>query len=320
MKWWDKLKAIPESLNQRLSTVRLDKKRVPLNRVLNSLYQQLTENNIHQQASSIAFNFTLSLFPTFLFIFTLIPYVASWLPFPDPVNYIKQMLEESFPQGIFEFIAPTIFDIIDNPRADLLSFGFLFALYAASSGVNEMMDTFNKNFHYSERRSYLIKRLVAAGIALLFAFLLILAVSVIIVGELVLSFMLKQKWLTTDLTYYSINLLRYSTVFLIFYISISFIYYIAPAISKHWRFFSVGSTLACTGMILSSYAFSYYLNHFATYNKLYGSIGTMIALLVWFYLLAWILLLGFEINACIVEARIDYEAEKDTKLQMLDEV
>jgi membrane protein len=97
--------------------------------------------------------------------------------------------------------------------------------------------------------------------------------------------------------------LQYSVTFALFFVAISIIYYWAPAIHKRWRFFSVGSLIAAVLCILVTHFFSYYISNFASYNRLYGSIGTVIALMLWFFLLSFLILLGFEINACIDEAK-----------------
>ncbi|MEO1655340.1 MAG: YhjD/YihY/BrkB family envelope integrity protein, partial [Bacteroidota bacterium] len=145
------------------------KDRVPVLTVLQFLYKKLTKNNVHQQASAIAFSFMLSLFPAILFFISLIPYVAAQLQIPNLLEQVLDILQQGVPQGIYEFIEPTISDIIQNKSVGLLSFGFFFAVYAATSGVVELMHTFNLNYAYSEKRSFIKKRLVAIWLAFLFA-------------------------------------------------------------------------------------------------------------------------------------------------------
>ncbi len=307
---------------RKLRQTKIQRNRVPLLKVFQTLHKKLTETNVHQQASAIAFSFTLSLFPAILFLFSLIPFIAAQFQMPgiDLSDQVLNILQEGVPGGIYEFIAPTITDIIDNPRGDLVSFGFLFAVYAATSGAVELMNTFNMNYAYSEKRTFLKKRLVAVGLAFLFAFLLIFAVAVLIVGQLVLQLLLEYNLLHADFLYYLIVILRYVVAFLVFYIGISYVYYVAPAGHKQWRFFSIGSTVASILVILSTYGFSFYLSNFANYNKLYGSIGTLIALMIWLYLLAWVLLLGFALNASISEAWIAHQKEIKLRYSLLESV
>ncbi|GAB4395366.1 MAG: YihY/virulence factor BrkB family protein [Microscillaceae bacterium] len=309
-----------QSTLHRLRKTKIQRRSVPLLKVGQVLYAKLVHTNVHQQASAIAFSFTLSLFPTILFLFSLIPFVAGTMAMPDLVAQVLALMSQVIPEGIFEFVAPTIADILQNPRVDLLSFGFLFAIYAATSGVVDLMHTFNANFAYSEKRSFFKKRLIAVGLTFLFAFLLVFAVAIIPVAELAFHFLQKYRLLGEQTLYYLFGIFRYALAFLVFYVGISYIYYIAPAVRRQWRFFSLGSSLAALFVIISTKGFSYYLSNFATYNKLYGSIGTLIALMIWLYLLAWILLLGFALNASIAEAKMAHEKEIKQRLNMLEDL
>jgi len=303
---------------QKLRRIKIHSNSVPLLKVIQVLYVKLSETNVHQQASSIAFSFTLSLFPAILFLFSLIPFVASSFSMPELSEQILSLVQQWVPLDIYAFIAPTIEDIVENPRSGLVSFGFLFALYAATSGVVDLMHTFNTNYQFSEKRGFIKKRFIAVGLVFLFAFLLVFAVAVIPVAELVFHILQKYSLLNEDMLYLLFGALRYTIAFFVFYMCISLIYYVAPAVSKQWQFFSLGSTLASVLIILSTKAFAFYLSHFATYNKLYGSIGTLIALMLWLYLLAWVLLLGFTLNASIKEAKVAHQKEIDRRMHLLD--
>jgi membrane protein len=98
---------------------------------------------------------------------------------------------------------------------------------------------------------------------------------------------------------YLIKLLRFVVIFIVFFVAISFIYYFGPAIHYNWSFFSIGSLVATLAGLAISYGFSYYVTNFGSYNKVYGSIGVLIALMVWVQLLTTVLLFGYEINASL---------------------
>ena len=99
---------------------------------------------------------------------------------------------------------------------------------------------------------------------------------------------------------------KYAVVFLIFYFGISMIYFIAPAVHKRWSFFSHGSFIATLMVLAFTFLFSYYVDNFNSYNKVYGSIGALIGLMLWFNMISLMLLIGFEINACIEMAEKEY--------------
>jgi membrane protein len=278
--------------------------------ILKVFYYRFFQKNLHQQASAVAFSFTLSIFPAILFLFTLLPY----FPIPDMKEQTFNFLHYILPGDIYQFVYSTIDDILQRRRGDLLSFGFLFALYFSTSGVIDLMDTFNENCDFSEKRNFLKKRLIAFGIAFLFAVMLFFSIFFLFVGQWILNTLKNYHLLEEGIIFYLLFMLRYVILCFIFLFGISLLYQIAPAVKAKWHFFSVGSLLTTAVIIVGTELFSYYLTYFATYNRLYGSIGTILALMFWLYLIAWTLLIGFEINVSIVRAR---KEEKDERFKML---
>lgn len=274
-------------------------RKTSLSRILKIFLRKIQKDELDARANAVAFNFTLSVFPALLFLFTLIPYI----PIEDLDRQIMSLLGQVLPEGIYVEAAATIEDIVSRPRGNLLSIGFIFTLYVATNGVIALMNAFNRSYRTGEKRSFLKKRLIAIFITFLLAFVLFMAIVLLIIGNIVLDLLMKYNILTDALSFYAISFLQYVVVFLVFFTAISFIYHLAPSVSKRWRFFSVGSVLAAILCIAITHLFSFYISNFATYNKLYGSIGTFIGLMIWLYLLSLTLLLGFEINASIDEAR-----------------
>jgi membrane protein len=278
------------------------KKQTYLGRVLDILVRKVRSDEIAPRANAVAFNLTLSVFPAVIFLFTLIPYI----PIPELDTRIMVFLGKVLPEGIYAEIATTIFDIVSRPRGNLLSLGFLFALYAATNGMMAIMDAFNRSYRTRERRGFIHTRLVATALTVMLVLVIFVAVVLLIVGNVVLD------WITAHDVYHLLNdqvsvalisLLQYSVVFFVFFTGLSTIYYVAPAIHERWNFFSIGAVVAAVLCIGVTHAFSYYITNFASYNKLYGSIGTFIGLMIWFLLLSFIILLGFEVNVSLDEAR-----------------
>ncbi len=278
------------------------KKQTYLGRVLDILVRKVRSDEIAPRANAVAFNLTLSVFPAVIFLFTLIPYI----PIPELDTRIMVFLGKVLPEGIYAEIATTIFDIVSRPRGNLLSLGFLFALYAATNGMMAIMDAFNRSYRTRERRGFIHTRLVATALTVMLVLVIFVAVVLLIVGNVVLD------WITAHDVYHLLNdqvsvalisLLQYSVVFFVFFTGLSTIYYVAPAIHERWNFFSIGAVVAAVLCIAVTHAFSYYITNFASYNKLYGSIGTFIGLMIWFLLLSFIILLGFEVNVSLDEAR-----------------
>ncbi len=269
-------------------------------------------DDVMDRANGVAFNFTLATFPAILFTFTLIPYLP--ISDIDLMVLIMDFLEEVLPEDMYSIVAYTLNDIISKPRGGLLSFGFLFAFFTATNGMLALMRAFNRCYRTVEKRSFFKTRGIAAMLTVLLAFVLLTAVILFLFGQIFLRMM--DEFFTANYFVYTIILLRFLIVFFIFFIAISFIYFYAPAVTNRWRFFSIGGFLSSLLALGVSFAFSYYLSNFSTYNKLYGSIGALIALMLWFYLISIILLLGYELNASLDKAKLLYLKKRSAKNQL----
>jgi membrane protein len=119
------------------------------------------------------------------------------------------------------------------------------------------------------------------------------------VSELLLSYLEKEIQYEGGLTVYVILLTRWALLGVLYFITVSILYRYGPAHAKKWKFFSAGSWLATVLAFLTIWGFSFYINNFSSYNKIYGSIGTLIVVMIWLYLNSLILLIGFELNASV---------------------
>jgi membrane protein len=263
--------------------------------ILTLLVEKILLYNIDQRAAAVAYHFTLAVFPTILFLFTLIPYI----PIHDLEFMIMNFMNDLLPKGLYDFAAATIYDIVSRRQGGILSFGVLFALFTATNGMSALMTAFNMAVRTEENRGYLRAKWVSLQLTLLLSFVLVLAVLVIFLGGFVVDFLNENIFKNDFLTIFLLNVLRYGAVFGFFLLAISLIYRYAPKLKHGWRLFNVGSVVAALFIIVATYGFSYYLSQFASYNKLYGSIGTIIAMMYWFYLIALLLIFGFELNISI---------------------
>jgi membrane protein len=256
------------------------------------LYKKLINFDLDQRAAAVSFSFLLAVFPGILFLFTLIPYI----PIHNLDIQIMGFMKAIMPDALFDNVESTISEIISRPRMDILSFGFFFAFFAATNGMMSLMRAFNMALRQREKRNFFKARWIAFLLTVILIIVLLVAIGVLIIAKITLSYLVTKGFLAEGFNYIGIKLIGYLTVFLIFFFGISCIYYFAPAIHRKLKFFNFGSILASILCIVSTNLFSYYIENFNSYNKLYGSIGTLIALMVWTYLIALILILGFEVN------------------------
>lgn len=263
--------------------------------VVDVLIRELKLDSITKRASYMAFNFTLSMFPTVIFLFTLIPYI----PIPDLNVSILNFLQDFMPKEMYAATAGTINDIVNIPRGGLLSINFLFALILSTNGIMSLMDAFDKKYKTFRRRTYLRKRFIATLLTFALSFILITAIAAIFFGTYILDVLVFYEVVTERFTYSLIVLLKYLTVIFLFLLATCSIYYYVPAIHDKWPFFSAGAVVATLLIFLVSWLFSLYVSIFDTYNHFYGSIGALVGLMIWLDFVSMILILGFEINISI---------------------
>ena len=259
----------------------------------------LQKSAISMRAAAFSYNFFLALFPTIIFFFTIIPYI----PIAGFQDNLLELLQNFIPKKAFDVVEETLFDIVKRPRGGLLSLGFVMAVYFSTNGIHSLIVAFNQSRHTVETRSWIKQRLVSIVLVFILSLLIIIAIVLITLGPVALDFLVKHHMLRVSFSYYLLIAGKWivSTVMLFF--AFSFLYYLAPAAESRFRFISAGSTLSTVLTILASVGFNYYVNSISQYNSLYGSIGTLIIIMVWIFFNAMIVLIGFELNVSIRNAK-----------------
>ncbi|WP_019038159.1 YihY/virulence factor BrkB family protein [Psychroflexus tropicus] len=260
-----------------------------------SLYTSgIIKGTFSTRAGSIAFSFFMAIFPFLLFILNLIPFVWFIDDFQQELlNYLEELLPPQT-SGLFQDI---FYDIANNPRAGLLSFVFLLSVFLMSNGVNAIFTGFEFSFHTKINRSIIRQYFVAVGVAIIVAFLLLIAV----IATVYFSYLIDQ-FKSLGVVGDSIVLAKYgrfAILILVLVLGISTLYYFGTKEGRKTRFFSLGSFFTTVLIILTTYLFSIYVENFSAYNKLYGSIGALLILMLYIWLNSNILLLGFELNGSI---------------------
>ena len=261
-------------------------------------WKGLMEGAITTRASSLAFNFFLAFFPSIIVFFTLIPYI----PIQGLQGTLMELLSVVLPPSTNEITFSTLDDIINHPRGGLLSIGFVLALYFSTNGINSLIEAFNSSYHIKETRPLIQQRVLSLGLTLLLSLMLIIAISSIIFGKLAVDYLTEYK-LISDYAGKLILYGKWLTILVMLFFGISILFHLGPAIKSKWRLFTPGSIFATIFIITTSIGFNYYINHFSQYNKIYGSIGTLMIILIWMYFNSIILLTGFELNASISNAK-----------------
>lgn len=250
----------------------------------------LKKGSISTRASSIAFNFFLAFFPALIFLFTLIPYI----PVADFQKKIFEIIIDILPPMTNDSVLFLINDVLSNPRAELLSIGFLLTIFFSTNGAYSLLEAFDASYHVNNEIGFFKKRLIALEITIIITLLVILSILFIILGEKIISFLISENLVNIS----SIKIfmfLKWLILFVSLYSGITIIFFLANKKVK-FRFINIGSVFSSLFIIITSILFSIYINNFDTYNKLYGSIGTLMIILLWMYFNSFILILGFELN------------------------
>ncbi|ALD22724.1 ribonuclease bn [Hymenobacter sp. DG25A] len=278
-----------------LKRLRFNRGKASVYDVVDHMIQELKLDSVTKRASYMAFNFTISIFPTIIFLFTLIPYI----PVPNLNLDILQFLSDFIPREMYVAIADTIEDIVNIPHGGLLSFGFGAALFLSSNGIMALLDAFDKKYHTFKRRTYLRKRVIATLLTVVLAMVLLLSIAGIFFGTYIIDTLVFYEIVPERLTALLITVLRYGSVVALFLFTTCLIYYYVPAVQDRWPFLSAGAVVATLLIFLVSSLFILYIKIFDSYNHFYGSIGALVGFMVWLDFVCMTLIVGFEVNVSI---------------------
>ena len=271
---------------------------IPIYDVAVFFLRGLTQGYITSRAAAISYSIFLAIFPFLIFLFNIIPFI----PIDNFQQQLLGIIQDFMPRMAYESVKETIIDIVTRPRSSLLILNLVLTLYFSTNGVNSLIEAFNNTYHDLETRASFKQYLVSVFIVLINSFLLIIAIALITFGSAMLKWILPEVIANSSIVALSLEMLRWLIILLLLLMAISFIYYLAPARRKNFRFFSPGSLLATLLIIITTLGFNFYVDNFSSYNALYGSLGTLMIVLVWIYINAISLIVGFELNASIQTA------------------
>lgn len=257
----------------------------------------IVEGAITYRAGAVAFSFFMALFPFALFILNLIPFI----PIKGFEQDFLRFLEDSVPPNTYEAIASIINDILNNSYKGLLSSGFLLSIFLMANGLNAILGGFESSHHVIMKRGFLKQYLVALGMSVVLALLLLLTVAVTIVFEVFIQSIKLENIFNNSI--HLIEIGRYGFLIIMILITSSVLLKYGTKETKNNSFISIGSIFTTVLIILSSYFFGIWVVKFSQYNELYGSIGTLLIMMFYIWLNCMILLLGFELNTSINRLR-----------------
>jgi membrane protein len=266
--------------------------------VLEMYITGIAKGALATRAGAISYSFFMSLFPFILFILNLLPiitfieYEADVLPF----------LEDVLPSSTVAVFENTIANIFEKERVGLLSTSFIFSMFLMANGVNALFSGFQNSYHTKINANFIKQYITAFCVALLLALFLFLAVIAIPLVEVYVIQNLEDYGLISN-ELIGMQVAKYIIFTLMFYTIIAMFYYFGAPEKNSRKYFTPGAALSTVLFLVTTYLFGVYVENFAQYNELYGSIGAILILMLYIWLNSNILLLGYELNASLLTLR-----------------
>lgn len=270
---------------------------MPVYDVLIFFLQQVKKIGFSERAAAISFNILVALPAALIFLCTLVPFL------PETIEFEKQLLgavgDVLQNDQTYSLVADVITDFFNTPRGGLLSFSFLAGVFFSSNAMMGIMHTFDRSYFEERSSRFMAKRWTAIKLTSLLILLIIASVLVLATQGPIKTFILRKIGWDNLFVRTVIEWSRWIVILMVTYFTIAFIYRWGPAVKVKWSLISPGTILASVLVILTTLLFSLWVNNFGSYNKVYGSIGTVLIIMNLVYINSLILLIGFEINVSI---------------------
>ena len=254
---------------------------------------KIRDDDIFALAAQLAYYLILSFFPFLIFLLTLVGF--SNLDSMEVLGALRAIL----PTSAFELIYNVIIEVIEKQNTGLLGASLLLVVWSASSAFRAVIKGINKAYGLNENRSFIKRAFIAIICTFALAFVIMLTLVMLVFGRLIGE--LLASYLPFPSVVYKVwNFLRYVLVVFMMILIFASIYRYTPSKRLMWREVLPGAISCTGGWLIVSLGFSFYINNFSNYSKIYGGLGAVIILITWLYLTSIILILGGEINSVIV--------------------
>lgn len=264
-------------------------------KLLQLTVRDFLDDEMPTYAAALAYQGLFSLFPFLLFLIALL----GFLHLPEFFDWLRGQAAYVLPSQALEQVNPVI-DQLQQRQGGLLSLGIIVALWSSSAAVRSLMQALNAAYDVRETRPLWLRIPLSLFYTLGLVLMLMVLTALMILGPQAMDWIAAQVGLQ-DFVVLLWALLRWPLMILLMMMAVAVIYNVAPCVRHRFRFITPGSVLAVLAWVAASLAFGFYVKHFGNYNAMYGSVGAIIVLLLYFYISAAVLLLGAELNAVIEE-------------------
>ena len=257
--------------------------------LLKFLKEVFSKGNFAIRSAAVSFHFFVGIFPTLIFLVSLIPY----LPIEGLQENIFVQMQLILPDMIYHLFESTLEELLTKKYTVLLSIGFLLSIYYASQGINTLLIAFNQSYQVELDRHPIKQRLLSLGVFLIMITLFLAAVSLSVFENIIGNYVNFEE--IVHMSPWLFNGLNFIGILILVMLAISILYHFGHPGIKKFQFINPGTSFATVVILLASWGLSFYFSQFDTYNKIYGSIGSLLVALVWLNTVSYVLIIGFEL-------------------------
>ena len=262
-----------------------------------SLFREIRVNKLNVRGAAVTYNFIMAIPPSLLFFCSLVPY----LPLHGVQESILTILRVVTPnETSYQSLESMVVDFLNNERRDILSFGILTTFFFSSNGIMGLMRSFDRSLPMYIKRGNLRRRWTALKLTAMVLIVFIITIAALILQTAYINDLIAHLAGYVLLIKVLTLLIIVAMIFLV----ICMVYTYGPSLTQRFHFFSAGAVLATILCVLLSAVFFFLVKNVIQYNKVYGSIGTLMAFMVWIFLNTQVILLGYELNVSILLSKM----------------
>ena len=269
------------------------------------MFYRVMYDEISLLSANLSYYFILSLFPMLIVALALTPY------FKIDQQFLLEKIQSYAPGDLGDYLFDMISEVLNNKNNTIITVGIVFTLWSASSGIYGIIIAFNNAFRVRDGRIWIVTKLISVILTALFLVGMFVALALIVFGKQ-LTYILFHKF-NLDEGYYNLwSVLNYSLPLLFIFLIFVFLYTMGPNLKLKAISIIPGALFATISWIIVSKLFGYYIDHFSSYIKTYGTIGAFMAFVLWLYITGYILIIGAEINAIFHNYKVEHRVFEET--------
>ena len=281
------------------------KGKLTIKKFAKEMFYRVMYDEISLLSANLSYYFILSLFPMLIVALALTPY------FKIDQQFLLEKIQSYAPGDLGDYLFDMISEVLNNKNNTIITVGIVFTLWSASSGIYGIIIAFNNAFRVRDGRIWIVAKLISVILTALFLVGMFVALVLIVFGKQ-LTYILFHKF-NLDEGYYNLwSVLNSSLPVLFIFLIFVFLYTMGPNLKLKAISIIPGAIFATISWIIVSKLFGYYIDHFSSYIKTYGTIGAFMAFVLWLYITGYILIIGAEINAIFHNYKVEHRVFEET--------